>query len=271
MKNITTLALAALLSTAPVHGAVTLFSDTFDYSGWGAGDTPANAVWTNSTATNSTASIINGANASFADAYRFNGSSGGVINATFAQATTTDFALTIQLMPQGYSRNLWIGVFNEDGTHGYGFNWDAGTSGIYSGQGTLALREFSSGTPNPTYAYNTSSTLLGSLTSSGHKIDELTGPVDFQLTWSLETRTLTLSLLDTDPEAPSYVTKRSFTFSESADLIESFSRIYIGGNSTTTGVLFDNILVTSSIPEPSSIALLCGAATGCIVLLRRRR
>lgn len=271
MKTTTLALLAVLLSTAPVQGAVTLFSDAFDYTGWNTGETPANTVWTSSTATNSTAGIINGANSSFSGAYRFNGSNGGVVNTTFAQPATADFTLTVQLMPQAYGRNLWIGMFNEDGTRGYGFNWDSGSSSVYSGQGTLGLREFSSGTPNPNYAYNTSSTLLGSLTGSGHKIDELTGPVDFQLTWSLDTRTLTLSLLDTGLETPAYVTKRSFTFSESADLIESFSRIYIGGNSTTTGTLFDNVLVTSSIPEPSSIALLGGAAAGCMVLLRRRR
>ncbi len=271
MKTTTLALLAAVLSTTPVQAAVTLFSDTFDYTGWNTGDTPANAVWTNSTATGSTAGIIDGASASFNGGYRFNGSNGGVVNATFAQPATSDFTLTVQLMPQAYVRNLWIGLFNEDGTRGYGFNWDSGTSSVYSGQGTLGLREFSSGTPNPDYAYNTSSTLLGSVTGSGHKIDELTGPVDFQLTWSLDTRTLTLSFLDTGLETPAYVTKRSFSFSESADLIEGFSRIYIGGNSTATGTLFDNVLVTSSIPEPSSIALLCGAATGFVVLLRRRR
>ena len=224
------LALSSFATFASAQAADSIvFADSFANSGWDGGASPLNAVWTKISGANP--SIGTGSPLPQGSTYlKLNNA---VAGAPLAYALDHDFELSFDALHSNYSRLLWVGLFNDEGTRGYAAAWDSSAVGAWGSQGTVRIRKFS--VPNATdLLFNTPGVALGTNVSSGHNPDNTTSAATtapfarFRLTWTKDTGTLRLyvngllrqTVADTD--------------------FHRFSRVIVSGFS---GTMLDNIMV----------------------------
>jgi hypothetical protein len=212
--------LASGLSLAAYEPAAYQVADPISYTGWNTGPTPMNAFWPYAGG-NAPAISTSGNDIRFT-------LNNGITGTPLAHPLTSGFDLTVDALHTSYSRLLWVGLFNDTGTQGYGLAWDSSLSGINGGMGVVSIRKFSS-TGTPTYSNQGS--LLGSATNSGH-VATAFPMARLRLTWDRDNSTLKLYV---DGVLKQTVVDSSFT---------SFSRLYASGY---TGSIFDNVAVAMPV------------------------
>jgi len=198
-----------------------VLNDRFDYTSWNAGLNPMNAKWSPIGA-----SPGPGFGEYGGDRYA------QLNNAVFTRGLdldlTEDFDLTADVMHPTYSRALWIGLFNSEGTNGYGAMWDSSLSTLNDGCGVVSIRKFTTSGLS-SLAFNTGGTLLGSVQNSGHRVNTLPF-AKLRLTWRKATGQLKL-----------YMDGRLMENVRGENAYSQFSRICFGGG---TDAQFSNIRVT---------------------------
>lgn len=199
----------------------TILDDAYDYTGWNTGSNRMSEKW-NPAGSSSTPTFgeENG------DRYaRLN-------NAVFTRSLecnlSEDFDLTADVMHTGYARVLWIGLFNSDGTNGYGAAWDSSLSTLQDGCGVVSIRKFT-GSGLSSLTFDSLGTLLGSPQNSGHKVNTLPF-AKLRLTWRKETGQLKV-----------YMDGRLMETVRGENSYSNFSRVCFGGGDDTR---FSNIKVT---------------------------
>lgn len=212
--------LAPGLSFAAYEPAAYQIADPISYTGWNTGASPMNAVWPYA---NGTAPAISTSGGDIRFVLN-----NGVTGTTFAHPLTSGFDLTFDALHTSYSRLLWIGLFNDAGTQGYGLAWDSSLSGIGGGKGFVSIRSFNLSAP-PTYP--THGTVLQGVVGSGHVATALP-MARLRLTWDRDSNTLKLYV---DGVLKQTVVDTAFT---------SFSRLYAFGY---TGSIFDNVAVAMPV------------------------
>lgn len=179
---------------------------------------------------------------------------------TLTTAVTGDFTLSAVVSFSEYAtgKQLWFGLFDSSGTHGYVAHFNSQTSG----GGVLRLREFNvSSTGNLTYD------LVGSNLTASASASGLASAVDnaakLTLSWNASTQKLSLLINDTPVSGLTGI-------SVSASAITSFSNIAFGG---TSGAQFSDIRLsgTTNIPEPAGVAILISGSILLTGLFIRRR
>lgn len=235
-----------------VANAETIVSDGFDYTAFSTGLTPMNANWSVHSGTNPTIALTHATlpvpNVAVDNAVTFT---------SFSETITGDFELSVKGIHRDYSRVLWFGLFNAAGTNGYVLDWNSSTSNNFAGQGYVTIRRYDSA---PT-SFASSGVALTANIGSGHLAANFTTGApfaDLKLTWVDATNTLSLSV--------DGIVKASIV-DETLDP-SSFARIYLAGNGFTR---YDDVLLTATIPEPSTYAMIFGGITLVGALCQRRR
>ncbi|MDR1280727.1 MAG: hypothetical protein LBK99_07880 [Opitutaceae bacterium] len=245
------------LAGSSVQAAVVL-TDNFNYTGWNSGDQPMTAVWTGSTVSVLAADETLPGRMRVANGYAY---------AALGVTLTSDFEVSVKMLPSAYQRMGWVGLTDATGSAGYAFMWDSSTSSSYSGQGFVRIGKF---TPETAGAINwnvTASSMGWSALSlagtSGHNSSlkenaAITAPMaEMKFTWSSLTGTLTLSIDG----------KQVFSVTDTS--LGSFSRIYLGGGNIIS--FADLVVSANSIPEPGATAMIFSAmALGGAWWLRSR-
>lgn len=181
--------------------------DGFDYSAWSSGAVPMNTTW--SLASGSSAPGIY----STTDGDAYVQLNNVVLSRALDNTPTDSFDFEVDVLPGAYSSFLWIGLFNQAGTEGYGFSWDSSLSTLNNGCGVMAIRKYAVSS----LAFNTTGTLLGSAKNSGHVVNTLPF-ARVRLSWRKDTGTLSL-----------YVDGRLLSSVQNETSYSSFSRVYLGG------------------------------------------
>ncbi len=227
---VASLALSSLVTFVSAQEAESVvFADSFAYSGWDAGASPMNAVWSKTSGSNPSV----GTGAPFATDVTYLKPNNAVAGAPLAYALDHDFELSFDALHTHYSRLLWVGLFNDEGTQGYAATWDSSSPGAWGSQGTVRIRKFSVTNPAD-LLFNTPGVQLGNNTSSGHNAGNTTNAATtapfarFRLTWTKDTGALSLYVNGLLRQT---VTDGDFS---------RFSRVVVSGFS---GAMLDNILV----------------------------
>jgi parallel beta-helix repeat protein len=230
-------------------------SDSIDYSGWSSGAAPMNAVWTS--VSGNVPTLTAEGEPSTSSYFSLNN---GVITTALGSTFADDFELTADALHKNYSRDLWIGMFNAAGTQGYLMFWSAALANQFGSQGHVSVRKLSVASLG-SIAFNTPTTLLGSIATSGHNNGNTTSAAitppfaKLKLTWNNDTHTLRLYV---DGALKCTVTDNSFS---------SFARICVSGNDYSK---FDNIAVRlpGGAPVPfTTYEAEDNATTGAVVRL----
>ncbi len=246
------LVLSALSFASLAHAAESsVFSDTFDYYSWNTAGNGFDAMTDNwsQVGTGGVATIIR-TNATYPNlATPYLNLGNRVITSALNQPVTSDFDLTVNALHLTDGRSFWIGLFNESGTQGYGFRWEA----YAAGSGSVRVVRFD----NATLVYNlTFSATAGSpamyIDGGGTQIGRPGMPASVTgessvllpvgLSWSAEANSLTLTV---NGVAKAAIDLGAESFSE-------FSKVYIG--SIGDVAIGDVNVTTSQIPEPAHAA-----------------
>ena len=201
-------------------------SDAFDYVSWNGGVQPMNRAWT--LGKGGAVSLSKETNESFC---RLNNV---LIWRPIGATLRGDFELSADLLHQAYRRGIWVGVFNEAVTQGYGFYWDASGDDQNQGYGVASIRKHE--IPGAgVLTFGSTGTLLGNAVNSRHPAT--TRPfANFRLQWDRELRTLSLYI---DGELRAKVNDNPG--------FGDFSRIYVGAGKDA---MIDNVSI--SAPAGSS-------------------
>jgi len=248
-----------LFGTASATAATITLTDSFTYSGIFTGASPLSNTWTRISGSGDlTDDALRAPDVKFSSNY-LQIQRNVVLQRQLGTGATIagDFTLsaTVSFSDYGAGKQLWFGIFDADGTHGYVAHFNSQTSG----GGVVRLKEFDVASPGE-LTYNLSGTnLTTSAASSG-----LTSAVDtsarLSLVWSAADQKLTLLVNGTAISSLSGISIAGAPVSE-------FSYLYIGGN---TGAQFSDIELTGvpQIPEPTPAAL---PAIGSILLIAGSR
>lgn len=198
------------LEVVPYPSDYVVGDDGFDYSAWSSGAAPMKPTW----------SLVSGSSApaiystTSGDSYvQLNNV---VLSRALDKMPTDSFDLDVDVLPGTYSTLLWIGLFNQAGTEGYGFSWDSASSTQNNGCGVVAIRKYAVASPS-SLAFNTSGTLLGSVQNSGHVVN-VQPFAHVRLSWRKDTGALSL-----------YVDGRLLSSVNNETSYSSFARVYLGG------------------------------------------
>jgi len=211
------------LSMAKANAQSSILSDSFDYSGWNASPAPMSANWTSANGNTPTVAPNN-------TWIQLNTS---LIHKNLDATLSTDFQISLDVLPTSYSTVQWFGLFDSTGSNGYGFKWDSSSMSNYGSQGSVCIQKYSGIASNN---WSNQGTTLGSTYASGHNAGNTTSAAlsapfaHVVLSWVAASHTLTLFV---DGKSISSVWDGSFS---------SFSSISISGN----GGLFDNLSITTS-------------------------
>ena len=243
--------LTAFLATSALQaGAV--FEDTFDY----ANNDALRAAYP--IVTSAGGNPVNlGTNAGVDPDQPYLSLSNVIVEHDIGTTLTQDWTVSYNVIHTSYQRYTWFAMLNDAGTGGYAFTWNSGSETSYGGKGFVTIEKQTGAVES----WNDSS-VLDSLTlelNSGHKatVDGGEGMALFEASWDSATSTITISV---DGSVLGSVTDSTFN---------SFSKIQIKGNAFQA---YDNIVITSSIPEMSSSSMTISllALFSCFGLRRRR-
>ncbi|WP_043584638.1 PEP-CTERM domain protein [Geminisphaera colitermitum] len=180
-----------------------------------------------------------------------------------ADTITGDFSLsaTVSFDATGASgKQLWFGLFDAAGTHGYVAHFNSQTSG----GGVLRLKEFNVAATSD-LTYNLGGTNLTTSAVSSGLTNAITGSATLTLKWNATTQKLSLLINDTPVTGLTDI-------SVSATAITSFSNITFGG---VTGAQFSNIQLSGTttvpVPEPATFAIVLAAFAFLVGLAIHRR
>lgn len=145
------------------------------------------------------------------------------------ETVRTDWKLTFQMLHTKAVRDAWVGLFDSDGKNGYTVVWRSGPPGTTGlNNGVVAIEKFQNINWSGKDAWHTRGEKLTEYANPGHISTEL--PLArFELSWSHQTGTLTLS-----------VDGQDLASTQDHDITD-FSRIMIRGNGT---VLFDSLVLS---------------------------
>jgi hypothetical protein len=237
--SILALTASTLIALCPAHAtevASSIFEDAVNYSGWNTGPLPMEVVWKSKSGSRPNIITITPDNPGFE-------LNNGVIFTRLPRNIGTDFELSFDALHTSFSRLIWAGLFNAEGTQGYVIAWDSGLAKYFNTQGVVSIRKFDVEPGAPALRFNTGGTLLSKPQASGHNPgNDTTAAIaepyaKLKLTWQSSTHTLRLYV---DGALMQTVIDSSFI---------SFSSLYVAGG---TGSRFDNILVASPLASPTS-------------------
>ena len=180
-----------------------------------------------------------------------------IVSHDLGTTLTGDWTLSFKVIHTSYERFTWFAMLNDAGTEGYAFSWNSLTAGEYAGNGSVLIQKQTGAAS----AWDDSSVLtaLSSAKGSGHNaLGTGENPLMalFEASWDSATSTITLSV---DGVEKASITDSSYS---------SFSQFQIKGNASQ---YYDNVLITSTIPEPSELAVGLGAIALITCAIRRRR
>jgi hypothetical protein len=230
---------STLIALCPAHAKEVesaIFDDPVNYSGWNTGPLPMEAIWKSKSGSRPSIVTIAPDNTGFE-------LNNGVIFTRLPRNAGTDFELSFDALHTSFSRLIWAGLFNDEGTQGYVLAWDSGLSKYFNSQGVVSIRKFDIEPGSPGLRFNTGGALLSKPQASGHNPgNDTTAAIAepyarLKLTWQGSTHTLRLYV---DGALMQTVVDSSFN---------SFRSLYLAGG---TGSRFDNILVASPLASPTS-------------------
>lgn len=149
-----------------------------------------------------------------------------VIRTDLDRPVDGSWTLSFQARHSNRQRALWAGVFNGNGTEGYGVLWDSAANGT----GVVTLRKFDL-TAEP--GWTDSGTVISPGTRSGHDPTGESPLAQFELEWDAPTRILSLYV-------DGVLCGQVFDAG-----LHAFQRIYLRGNTTS---YFDNITFQAAGP-----------------------
>ncbi|MGE9289697.1 MAG: hypothetical protein ACQKBT_01825 [Puniceicoccales bacterium] len=253
-RRLSPIFLSVIFLSSAAH-AVTVFEDDFDYE-----DVDALRSAYPIVETNGGAPVNLGTNAAIDPDQPYLSLSNVIVERGIGTTLTEDWTVSYNVIHTSYQRYTWFAMLNDEGTEGYAFSWNSGSDTSYAGNGYVTIQKQTEAVSG----WNDSSvfTSLSPNVNSGHNAigGDGEGMALFEASWDSATGTITLSV---DGVELASVTDTSF---------DSFSKIQIKGNAYQA---YDNLVITSSIPEVSTSSAFMGmivlfACVGNQVSRRRR-
>jgi hypothetical protein len=231
-----------LLTLRQAHATTILHDDMSSLTPWTRSNTGNNAPTLTTVGTDSAIKLAN-----------------STVYETLPSTITGDWSLNVKLESTTASRIQTVGLFDSTGTYGYCFSWSSGSSAsslkmlVYDVSNTSG--GYTTYTAGTTSNYVARTTTDYAVTASG--TDAL-----HNVTFSWNSSAATLSLYFDGALLTTYKPSSSYIY-------DSFSRVYLSGN--TSGVFSDVLVsdVAGVVPEPSSIALV-GLAALVLIVIRKK-
>lgn len=219
-----------LCVVCPANAQQNVLTDEFNYSAWESGTAPMANLWT--TISGHLPTLVTNDPALSASYLLLDN---GVIGTNLNKTISSDFKLSINVLPTSYGSAQWVAILNAAGTQGYAFLWDSRLATQYGSQGSVCIQKYDIADPSSLNCMVFGKQLTTPVVS-GHNPPNTTNAAIsapfalFELAWNAETHTLTLSV---DGAVKASVVDASFS---------SFSRIFVSGNLNGR---FDNLSVST--------------------------
>lgn len=234
--SVLVLTASTLIALCPAHATETapsIFEDPVSYSGWNTGPLPMEAIWKSKSGSRPNIITITPDNTGFE-------LNNGVVHVQIPPVLRSDFELSFEATHTSFSRLIWAGFFNEEGTQGYAIAWDSGLPKYFDSEGGVSIRKFDLKEDDGVVRFNTGGIMLTKHIASGHNAgNEASAAISepyakLKLTWQRSTGTLRLYV---DGKLLQTTTDKSFS---------QFTSVYVSGGS---GSRFDNVSVLAPVSK----------------------